>query len=130
MARKARILIVDDERPVLEVMDEALREHGYETVATTSPEVALRKIRMQKFDAAVLDIVMAEMSGLLLHAKIRVVDRGLAENTLFVSGNFTNEELRRNMEGSPRFLRKPFSLSSFALAVESIVPPVVEAATV
>ncbi len=130
MARKARILVVDDERPVLDVMDEALRDSGYETVVTTSPETALRKVRMQKFDAAVLDIVMQEMSGLLLHAKIRVVDRTVAENTLFVSGNFTNEELRRNMEGSPRFLRKPFSLTDFVRAVAAIVPPLVDRAPV
>ena len=119
----ATVLIVDDEPDVLELMVEILQTQGYETVAVTSPTDALRKARLQKFDAAVIDILMPEMTGLLLHAKLKILDRDLSEKTVFVSGHFTNEELRRHLEGSPRFLQKPFSIDDLARIVGSVIPP-------
>src|SRR5438093_5269270 len=92
-----RILIVDDERPVLELMDEILSLAGYQTLSLASPLEALSKARIQKFDALVLDLYMPEMSGMLLHAKIRVFDPELATRTVFVSGYIGRDELRAHM---------------------------------
>jgi CheY-like chemotaxis protein len=120
---KFAVLIVDDEPDVLELMSEVLSDCGYETSAFTSPVGALQKARLRKFDAAVIDIYMPEMSGLLLHAKLKMIDPGLASRTLFVSGHFSREELRRDFETSPNFLPKPFLNEDLVEKVNSMLPP-------
>lgn len=117
-----RILIIDDERPVLMLIEELLKNRGYETLALASPVEALKKARIQKFDALVLDLYMPEMSGMLLHAKLRVFDPELATRTVFVSGYVAREELRAHLNATPTFLEKPFKTDELLAMVASVLP--------
>jgi CheY-like chemotaxis protein len=119
-----RVLIVDDERPVLELIDEVLHVNGFETLAVASPVEALKKARIQKFDALVLDLYMPEMSGMLFHAKLKVIDAELASRTVFISGYIAKEELRNHLSGNPTFLEKPFKTDDLVTMVRSVLPPV------
>lgn len=121
---KFAILVLDDEPLVLDLIAEILRNLGHEVVPLPSPVEALRKVRLQKFDAAVVDIYMPEMSGLLFHAKLKLVDPELARRTLFVSGHFSREELRRELEGTQQFLQKPFDVNELVQKVSAVLPPV------
>lgn len=118
-----RVLIVDDEPPVLQLIDELLQGSGYETLALASPVEALKKARMQTFDALVLDLYMPEMSGMLLHAKIRVFDPELANRTVFISGYIARDELRNHLNATPTFLEKPFKTEDLVTMVAGVLPP-------
>jgi DNA-binding NtrC family response regulator len=63
--KQARILIVDDQPDVLDMMKEILDREGYETVAVSSGEEALQ-LTNQSFDLLLADIVMPHMGGLEL----------------------------------------------------------------
>jgi CheY-like chemotaxis protein len=102
------ILVVDDEIAVLEVMQEILASAGWSVDACSSPIEALGRVKKKRYDALLLDLYMPEMPGLLFHAKLKVLDRHLSDHTVFVSGHFTSVELKRELEGSPRFVPKPF----------------------
>ena len=115
--RDYRILVVDDETAVLDVMQEILRSVGWSVDAYASPVAALKKVKHTRFDALLLDLYMPEMPGLLLHAKLRVADRELFDRTIFVSGHFSSEELRKALEGTPRFVPKPFRAEVLVSAV-------------
>lgn len=104
-------------------MAEVLQGAGYSTVEIASPVEALRKVKFHKFDALVLDVYMPEMSGLLFHAKLKLLDPVLSERTLFVSGKVTRDELRRHFESQPNFLLKPFDIGEFTRRVAAILPP-------
>jgi CheY-like chemotaxis protein len=119
-----KVLIVDDERPVLELVDEVLHVNGFETSAFVSPVEALKKARRQKFDALVLDLYMPEMSGMLFHAKLKIFDPELASRTVFISGYIAKEELRNHLSGNPTFLEKPFKTDDLVTMVRSVLPPV------
>ena len=118
------ILVVDDEVPVLEVMAEMLEGAGWKVDAFSSAAVALQRIKRTRYDALVLDLYMPELPGLLLHSKVKFIDRELWGRTVFVSGHFSTEELRRSLEGTPRFVSKPFKSESLVGTVGMALPEV------
>ena len=119
---KFKILIVDDEKPVLQIVEEILQDNGFETVSMSSPLDALTKARRNKFDALVLDVYMPEMSGMLFHAKLRVFDPDLAHRTVFISGYVSRDELRSHLSSAPAFLEKPFKTHQLIEMVQRMLP--------
>jgi CheY-like chemotaxis protein len=119
-----RVLVVDDEPAILEVMAEVLETAGWKVDAESSPLAALTKAKRRVYDALVLDLYMPEMPGLLVHAKLKMIDPELVNRTVFVSGHFSSEDLRRELEGTPRFVPKPFRIEILVGAVGLALPDV------
>ena len=69
MPQQATILVVDDDRPVAEMIAEVLADEGYRVQLARDGPSALAAIVAQVPDLVLADLVMREMSGLeLLHA--------------------------------------------------------------
>ena len=123
-AKRFHILVVDDEIPVLEVMTEMLEAAGWKVDAFSNAAEALLRIKRTRYDALVLDLYMPDLPGLLLHSKLKFIDRELWRRTVFVSGHFSTEDLRRSLEGSPRFVAKPFKSEALVGTVGMALPEV------
>jgi CheY-like chemotaxis protein len=123
-ANDFRILVVDDEVPVLEVMAEMLEGAGWKVDAFSNPGEAIQRIKRTRYDALVLDLYMPEIPGLLFHSKLKFIDRELWSRTVFVSGHFSTDELRRSLEGTPRFVPKPFKSEALVGIVAMALPEV------
>jgi len=119
-----RILVVDDELDVLETMAEILESAGWSVEALSNPSDALQRVKRRRYDALVLDLYMPDLPGLLLHSKLKFLDRELWGRTVFVSGHFTSDELRRSLEGTPRFVPKPFRSEALVGTVGMALPEV------
>jgi DNA-binding NtrC family response regulator len=119
-----RILVVDDEITVLDVMAEMLQGAGWHVDAFSNGLDAIRHIKRTRYDAMVLDLYMPELPGLLLHSKVKFIDRELWSRTVFVSGHFSTDELRRSLEGTPRFVPKPFKSETLVGTVGMALPEV------
>ena len=119
-----RILVVDDEISVLEVMAEMLQGAGWKVDALTNGTEAIQRIKRTRYDALVLDLYMPELPGLLLHSKLKFIDRELWSRTVFVSGHFSTDDLRRSLEGTPRFVPKPFKSETLVGIVGLALPEV------
>ena len=119
-----RILVVDDEISVLEVMAEMLQSAGWTVEAVSNPIEAVGKIKRNRYDAMVVDLYMPELPGLLLHSKIKFIDRELWGRTVFVSGHFSTDDLRRSLEGTPRFVAKPFKSEALLGTVGLALPEI------
>ena len=117
-----RILVVDDEISVLEVMADMLASAGWTVDALSNPIEAIPKVKRHRYDALVLDLYMPDLPGLLLHSKLKFIDRELWGRTVFVSGHFSSDELRRSLEGSPRFVPKPFKSEALLGTVGLALP--------
>jgi two-component system alkaline phosphatase synthesis response regulator PhoP len=61
---KEKILVVDDEEDILELVRYNLAREGYQVTGTLTGEDALRKVRSDSFDLIVLDLMLPGMDGL------------------------------------------------------------------
>ena len=107
-----RILVVDDEADIVELLREVLEADGY--VVDTAPDAgeALRLIRQNIYDLALLDFNLPDMDGVMLHHQIRQIDTDLASCTIFMSGLLPSEDnLGYYLSQSGGFLAKPFDVA-------------------
>ena len=107
-----RILVVDDEADIVELLREVLEADGY--VVDTAPDAgeALRLIRQNIYDLALLDFNLPDMDGVMLHHQIRQIDTDLASCTIFMSGLLQSEDnLGYYLSQSGGFHAKPFDVA-------------------
>jgi DNA-binding NtrC family response regulator len=69
--KKASILVIDDKKTILQILKFGFTEHDYEVVTALNATEAIKAIQEQKFDFAIVDIHLPEMSGIALSDKIR-----------------------------------------------------------
>jgi CheY-like chemotaxis protein len=109
---KAKILVVDDEPQVLQVVASMLDREGYETTTAPEPRQALEIIAQGGFDLILTDVVMPGMRGTELAKRIRRLSP--SSSVMLMSGSIPAGQLPR---GIP-FLGKPFSYSDLTRAVD------------
>jgi DNA-binding NtrC family response regulator len=113
--RQARLLIVDDEPEIRNVLHEFLSE-SYSCVAASSAEEALLMLSAERFDLIISDITMERMSGLEMVPHILK----LAPDTviIMISGMQTVESAIDALRvGAFDYIMKPFDLRHVHLAV-------------
>jgi DNA-binding response OmpR family regulator len=66
-----RILVVDDEQPVQQLLDRTLRSEGYEVVPALDGEQALAQINSQSFDLVMLDVMLPKLDGFEVCRRVR-----------------------------------------------------------
>ena len=71
MSQKAKILVIDDELSIREMLQIFLRREGFEVKVARSGEDGLESIRKEDFDVIVSDIRMPDMSGIDLLRRVR-----------------------------------------------------------
>lgn len=87
--RKKKILLVDDEVDLREVITNRLKANNYDVIAAVDGEDALAKFRKEKPDAILLDIMMPGIGGIDVLRKIREEDSVVP---IFMITAFSNEE--------------------------------------
>ncbi len=103
-----RILVVEDDRTVRELLSAVLAEYGYDVVQAADgvEAIALVEQRGAAFDLCIVDVVMPRLGGRETWERLRALAPGL--KALFVSGYTADAVLRRGMLGSGEaFLSKP-----------------------
>jgi len=112
---KARVLIVDDETHIQEVLRVTLEDAGYETVAVGNAEAALEELSKQHFDLAFTDILMPGKQGTDLLQEIRSAYPGIVVImiTALDSAGTAAESIRM---GAYDYIVKPFNLDQVLVA--------------
>lgn len=111
-ATNLRILIVDDEEDIRDILVDYFGLSGHDCLTAENGEVALALCRAQRFDLVVMDYLMPEMSGLELHESLS--HERLCDRFIFMSGSVQLPE--RTPLSDPQvlaWLEKPFPLESF-----------------
>ena len=113
----AKILVVDDEPGMLEVLSTLLRQEGHEVTPTLSGEKAMQIIGEQPLDLVVTDIKMEPVDGMdVLRAATRT-DTGLA--VIVITAYATVETAVEAMKlGAYDYVGKPFKVDELKLTVE------------
>src|SRR5207302_881686 len=71
MPKRAKILIVDDERSIRELLEIFLKKEGFGVTSASSAQEALAQIKSSEFDLVISDIKMADMTGIDLLRELR-----------------------------------------------------------
>ncbi len=87
--KKKKILVVDDETDFLEMIKLRLEANDYEVMTATNGKEALRKVKAEKPDAVLLDILIPAPDGINVLKTIRKTDKNLP---VFIITAFSNEE--------------------------------------
>ena len=69
-----RVLVVDDEQEIVNMICRNLELEGYDIEGVTSPDDAIERIKQENFQVVVSDIKMPEMSGVELLKEIKRID--------------------------------------------------------
>jgi DNA-binding response OmpR family regulator len=116
-----RILIVDDERDIIDLLTEVLGAHGYAVDSAINAEGALDLVRANIYDAAILDFNLPDMNGVMLHRQIRQMDEELAGHSLFTSGLLQSDDnLGYYSAYSVGFISKPFDVQDVLVALRGL----------
>jgi CheY-like chemotaxis protein len=116
------LLVVEDERAVLEVVRRALEGCGYHVLTAAGPScaVAILGTPGRRIDLLVTDMAMPEMTGQELVAAARAVRPDL--RVLYLSGNVAETDVAPPpSEAPPDFLQKPFTPAALARKVREVL---------
>ncbi|MGC8739146.1 MAG: diguanylate cyclase [Candidatus Hydrogenedens sp.] len=114
--QRDKILVVDDDTTILELIQTFLKDLNYNCISTTSPKEALSKISKEPFSLALVDYLMPEMDGLhfLKKAKEQHSDLEIIMMTGLQDVKNAIEALRL---GAYDYILKPFQLEEIKIAI-------------
>ena len=117
-----RILVVDDEAEIVELLREVLAAEGYVVDAAPDANASLQLIRENIYDLALLDFNLPDMNGVMLHHQIRQMDAELASRTIFMSGLLQSDgNLGYYLSQSGGFIAKPFDIREVIRQVRTVL---------
>jgi len=117
---KAKVLIVDDDTSMCELLAEGLVQHGFEARWNASPQGALAQLAQQDFDVVLTDINMRDMSGLELCQKATEAHPQLPVIVITAFGSMETA-VQAIRVGAYDFITKPFDIDVVVIAIERAV---------
>lgn len=116
----AKILIVDDEQDLREILEFNLSSEGYEIDTASSAEEALA-LRLENYQLILLDVMMNGISGFKMADIIRK-ERGLDIPVIFLTAKDSENDLLTGFNvGGDDYITKPFSIKEVIVRVKSIL---------
>ena len=126
--RPARILVVDDDRRVLELLDLALSAHGFQVLTALDGEDALRQALEERPDLVVLDVRLPRKGGLdVCEALRRDPEDGAVPIILVSASAETETRIQGFARGADDYLGKPFSPKELIARVKRLLARSTEA---
>jgi len=121
---RARILVVDDERAVRDLISDALKIEGHDVLTASDGKEGLDLISQHRFDLVFCDLRMPEMDGQALYEEVQRNHPQILKRIVFVTAQANSADYGPFLRttGIP-VIEKPFTLSQLRQAVTRIVGP-------
>lgn len=117
MSNDKKILIIDDEKNLLEVMKIGLKEEGYSVKGFTDPVKALKEFDRQNYSGVITDIRMPEMSGIEVLNKCK--DKDPRTVVLLITAYSSVESAIEAIQGgADDYISKPFRVEELVLRLQ------------
>jgi len=116
----ARILVVDDDKDMCQLISEILQEESCEVNISYNGEDALSKIKENSYDLVILDYKLFGISGLGVLEKARQIKPLIKVIMISAFGNDSTKAKAREL-GAFDFIDKPFDIKRFIQAVQDIL---------
>ncbi len=120
MSQEYKILVVDDEKDLCEILQFNLASEGFEIEVAYSGEEALSKA-IEQFDLLLLDVMMGGMSGFKLADKIRK-EMGLSVPIIFLTAREAENDMLTGFNvGGDDYMSKPFSIKELVARIKAVL---------
>ena len=118
---QTRILVVDDEEDLCEILKFNLESDDYEVDTANSAEEAL-KLDINKYQLLLLDVMMGEMSGFRMANILRKDPKTAAIPIIFITAKDTENDLMTGFNiGADDYISKPFSIREVSARVKAVL---------
>ena len=124
MDKKPYIIYIEDERPMIELVREALKFSGYPLVGATSGKQGLALMQERKPDLLLLDLMMPDVSGWDVYRSMKA-DAELRDVPVIVITAKVLESGRKIAEDLPPvddYITKPFGPDRLIRSVQNLLP--------
>lgn len=115
---KARVLIVDDEKAICDLLKDDLSERGYLCTAALRGEDALARLQEKRYDAVLLDIRLPGMSGIEVLREIWLHHRNVP-TIMITAVNDVNTAVEAMRYGATDYVVKPFDLDRVNQSIQA-----------
>ncbi|MGM9702880.1 MAG: response regulator transcription factor [Prevotella sp.] len=121
MTNNKRILVVDDEQDLCEILKFNLETEGYEVETADSAETALT-LDLTSFDLLLLDVMMGEMSGFALAKHLKAQEETKDLPIIFLTARDTENDTVTGFNlGADDYISKPFSIREVMVRVRAVL---------
>jgi len=122
LLKTEKIVVIEDETDILEVIAYNLKREGYEVVTSTSGEDGLEKIEKTKPNLVVLDLMLPEVDGIELCRKLKAdpVTQGIPVIMVTAKGEESDVVLGLGV-GADDYVTKPFSPRELTARVKAVL---------
>lgn len=116
-----RILVVDDEEDLCEILQFNLENEGYEVDTANSAEEAL-KLDLTKYHLLLLDVMMGEISGFRMASMLKKEPKTAEIPIIFITAKDTENDTVTGFNlGADDYISKPFSLREVVARVKAVL---------
>ena len=116
---RRKVLVVDDEPDILEVLKDRLEAYGFVVVTANTGREALQRLSGEAFDGMFMDIKMPEMNGMEALQEIRKTNRSIP--IIMITTSTTKEAaITALAKGANDYLLKPFEWEELRAKIERI----------
>ncbi len=117
-----RILVIDDEEPILHLLRETLEPRGYEVDIAADGESGLRQLSGKRYDLMLCDWKMPGLNGLQVYERVRASNPAFCDRIIFITGDVVNDKTRKFLQEQNKVcLTKPFTLPEFHAAIRKVL---------
>ena len=117
---KKRILLLEDEKHLADTLKLNLELEGYNPVVVNDGQTAIAKFKEEKFDLAILDIMVPNIDGIGVAESIRLNDTKIP--IMFLSAKGTAEDRVIGLrKGGDDYIAKPFNLEELLLRIKKLL---------
>ena len=117
-----RILVVDDETDLCDILQFNLLKEGYQTDACNSAEEALALPSLARYDLLLLDVMMGEMSGFQLAEALKRNEKTAGIPIIFLTAKDAESDMLTGFNiGADDYISKPFSIRQVMARVRAVL---------
>lgn len=118
MEKEKKILVVDDDQAILEILAEVLAYYGYQVSTLANADKVFERISEYHPDLILMDVMLGGMDGRIICSAIKSIANVAWIPIIMISATENGEKLL-NKEGAPNdFLQKPFDVNFLIEKIE------------
>ena len=118
--RRGRVLVVDDEAPITELLSTALRYMGYEVTTARTGSGALEAASRTPPDLVVLDVMLPDIDGFEVCRRLRA-DGDFVPVIFLTARDAEDDRVTGFIRGGDDYVTKPFSLEELTLRIAALL---------